>query len=64
LIVRDGKVFPLEIKKTASPGKNDIRAFQALDRLNLSIGPGGVVCLAEQLLPLTENGYVIPVTLI
>lgn len=61
LIVQDGLIYPLEIKKTASPEKKDVRHFQALEKLNLSIGPGGIICLAEQSLPLTSSVQSIPV---
>lgn len=64
LIVRDGKVYPLEFKKTASPGADAVRHFQALDKLNMPVGPGGVVCLANQSLPLTSNTMSIPVSAI
>jgi len=64
LIVRDGTVYPLEFKKTASPGADAVRHFQALDKLNMPVGPGGVVCLAGQSLPLTSNTMSIPVSAI
>jgi predicted AAA+ superfamily ATPase len=41
LIVVDGTIHPVEIKKTASPSKHDIRHFATLDKLlDLGIGPG------------------------
>lgn len=61
LIVQDGTIYPLEIKKTASPGKEDVRHFQLLEKLNMPLGQGGVVCLAEQSLPLTVSAQSIPV---
>jgi hypothetical protein len=64
LLVQDGVVFPLEIKKTASPNRDDVRHFGALERLGLSIGPGGVICLAEQALPLTATTQSIPAWII
>jgi predicted AAA+ superfamily ATPase len=33
LIVRDKAIFPLEIKKTAAPGRDAVRHFQVLDNL-------------------------------
>ena len=60
LIVQDGMVYPLEFKRTASPDKKDVRHFQALDKLKMPIGPGGVICLAEQSLPLTSTVQTIP----
>jgi predicted AAA+ superfamily ATPase len=64
LIVRDGTIYPLEFKKTASPGTNDVRHFHTLERLKMPIGPGGVICLAEQSLPLSSSILSIPVAAI
>jgi len=62
LIVQDGTIYPLEIKKTASPRPETVRHFSVLDRLDLPKGPGGVICLAESYLPLTETAQCIPVS--
>ena len=61
LILRDGIAYPLEFKKTASPTKRDIRHFGTLDRLKMPIGSGGIVCLAEQSLPITPTIQSIPI---
>ncbi len=62
LILQDGTIYPLEFKKTASPNKNHIRHFQALAKLDRPLGYGGVVCLAEQSLPLAAAALSIPVS--
>ena len=62
LMLQDGTIYPLEFKKTASPNKNHVRHFQALKKLNRPVGCGGVVCLAEQSLPLAEAALSIPVS--
>jgi predicted AAA+ superfamily ATPase len=64
LLVQDGLMYPLEIKKTASPARDDVRHFGALERLGLPLGPGGVICLVEQALPLTTMAQSIPVWMI
>lgn len=61
LIIQDNIVYPLEIKKSASPAKRDIRHFQFLNRLPLTCGRGGLISLAQHLLPLDENVTAIPV---
>jgi predicted AAA+ superfamily ATPase len=61
LIVQDNTVYPLEIKKSASPDSKDVRHFQVLEKLKMPIGPGGVICLADQSLPLTPSVQSIPV---
>jgi len=64
LIVQDDTVYPLEFKKTASPSRNDVRHFRVLEKLKMAVGPGGVICLAEQALPLTSAASSIPVAAI
>lgn len=64
LIFRDNIIYPLECKKTASPGKNDVRHFSSLKKLALTTGPGGVISCAPDLLPITDRTSSIPVTAI
>jgi predicted AAA+ superfamily ATPase len=64
LILQDGTLYPLEIKKTASPDKKAVRHFQALAKFGLPLGPGGVICLCGQSLPLTDQAVSIPVAAI
>lgn len=61
LIIQDGTVHPLEIKKTASPRKEAVRHFQVLEKLGLPVGLGGVLCLAREDLPLTDKAWLVPV---
>ncbi len=64
LIVRDGTVYPLEIKKTATPSPRDVRHFEVIDRLGIPSGSGGLICLTGQWLPLTATVAAIPVALL
>lgn len=61
LIIQDGVVYPVEFKKTMLPRKKDFRNFSTLNSLNLPIGTGGVLCLADELVPITEKYWCIPV---
>ena len=61
LIVRDRVIYPLEIKKTAAPARDDARHFQSLARLQLPVGHGGVICLAQEFMPLGAAVHAIPV---
>ncbi len=60
LIYTDGVLYPLECKKTASPTRDAVRHFAALEKLGLPVGPGGVICLARDLLPMTGSLNSIP----
>lgn len=62
LIESDGVLYPLEIKKHADPGKKDIEAFAALDKIpNMERGAGGVICLYDKLVTLKGKDKVIPI---
>ena len=64
MIIRDGLIYPLEFKKTASPSKKETRNFHLLEKLQMPLGPGGVISMAEQFLPLTSTVHAIPVNAI
>jgi hypothetical protein len=59
-IVRDGRVYPVEIKKTAQPGRNAVRHFSVLGNLGLEPGAGAVICLVPERLPITALVEAIP----
>ena len=63
LIIEDaGVLHPIEIKKHADPSKQDIKAFKLLDKIpNISRGEGGVVCLYDNLISLTDMDRIIPI---
>lgn len=62
LIIEDaGTLYPIEIKKHADPSKKDIEAFKLLDKIpNIKRG-GGIVCLYDNLLSLSDKDKIIPV---
>ncbi len=64
VIFQNGKAYPLEIKKTASPGKNLISSFALFDRLKVETGGGGVICLSLDFLPLSEKYHAIPIGMV
>ena len=76
LLYQNGVLSPIEIKKAASPGKTAIRnfdvlqpaaraeAFGGLESLKVEIGTGSVVCMANDLLPVDEKNWYVPVWLI
>jgi uncharacterized protein len=61
LIEENGKLYPVEIKKTASPNASDCKAFGELAKLKLPVGHGCVVCFVKALVPITEGVDAVPV---
>jgi predicted AAA+ superfamily ATPase len=64
LIHQDRIIYPIEIKKSANPGRDSVRPFKALESLKLPVGPGCVVSLVSQRLPITESVQAVPVGMI
>lgn len=76
LIYQNGTLSPIEIKKSASPNKAAIKNFHVLapiqepkqfgglDDLKVTLGTGNVICMAQDLLPLDEQNWRVPVWLI
>ena len=61
LIFQDNKLFPIEIKQTSNPNTEDIKNFNILNNIKgVNIGEGGVLCLANDVLPLKDNVRTIP----
>ena len=59
ILEANGKLHPIEIKKSAMPGKDAITAFRFLVNSGRSIGSGGVVCCAKEYLPLDANNSIV-----
>ena len=64
LIIENGTAYPIEIKKTSAPDKRMIKSFSLLEKLKLPIGEGGVLCLSDHYLPLSERFYAIPLSVL
>lgn len=64
IIEGDGKLCPLEIKKTALPDMRIIKTFGVLEKAPLKIGTSAVLCMAEQLGAFDKNNLIVPIWLI
>lgn len=61
LIINDNKVYPVEIKKSANPGKEAIKNFSVIQNFGMEIGNGTVLCMTENIISIDENNYYIPI---
>ena len=62
IFYKNNKLYPFEIKKTASPNKTMIKNFKILEKTKKEIGIGGVICFYDNLMKLDENNYIIPIS--
>ena len=60
----DGKLSPLEIKKTATPDKRLTRVFKVIDKSPLQIGTGAVLCMADVFSVFDSNNLIVPIWMI
>lgn len=61
MILDNGKAYPVEIKKSANPGKSAIKHFGVLEAMGLDAGEGAVVCMTPMILPIDEKNKCIPI---
>jgi len=59
---KNNTLYPLEIKKTANPRKEMMKSFKHLEKTEMKIGQGGIVCLYDKLMKIDDNNYIIPLS--
>lgn len=64
ILERDGKLFPIEIKKMASPPKKLTKVFDLIDKSPLQRGTGAILCMADQLGAFDQNNLIVPISLV
>lgn len=64
ILEENGKLQPIEIKKSASPKKNAGRHFSVLERVDKSTRTGNVICMCNDLVPISKDNWAVPVWLI
>ena len=62
LIEQNNQLYPIEIKKSSSPGRSSIKNFSVLNKLDKKIADGAVLCLKESELPISDHINLIPIS--
>ena len=60
----DGKLHPMEIKKTATPASQLTRVFNVIEKSPLVRGTGAVLCTSDKLTAFNSENLVVPIWLI
>lgn len=63
-VEENGRIHPLEIKKSANPEKKEIRKFSVVEKTTLLRGYGGIVCMFPRPFPIDADNSLIPSNLI
>ncbi|HCR39819.1 MAG TPA: ATPase [Lachnospiraceae bacterium] len=64
VIEADGKLHPLEIKKSTRSGTELASTFKVLDAASVPRGAGAILCLREGLSAVDRQNYIIPIWMI
>jgi predicted AAA+ superfamily ATPase len=64
IIEENGRLQPIEIKKSANPKKNAGRHFSVLEKVGIETAYGSTICMSDDLVPITKGNWAVPVWLI
>ncbi len=62
ILERDGRLYPIEVKLTSNPVRNDVSGIKAFRNsfANANIAPGLIICPCNEFRQITENEYAMP----
>ena len=63
-VEENGRIHPLEIKKSANLEKKEIRKFSVIEKTSLVRGSGGIICMFPKPFPIDAGNSLIPGNLI
>lgn len=61
LINYNNVIYPIEIKKSANPGKDAIKIFDVTDSFEQKRGNGIVLCMTKDIIAYDDNNYMVPI---
>ena len=64
VIESDGRLHPLEIKRSVNPGSELVGAFSILDKGSVPRGKGAVLCMRPELSAINAQNYIVPIWMI
>ena len=64
MVEENGRIHPLEIKKSANPDRREIKKYELIDKTTLERGCGGIICMCEEVIPIDSQNSFIPCNLI
>jgi len=61
LLEDSGKLYPMEVKKTATPQRQLTRVFGVIDKSSLERGTGAVLCTTDRLSAFDSKNLIVPI---
>ena len=63
-VEENGRIHPLEIKKSSNPEKKEIKTFDIIEKPYLEKGYGGIICMSDRPFPIDDRNSLIPSNII
>ena len=63
-IEENNVIHPLEIKKSASPDRREVKKYSVIDKASLNRRNSGIICMCEEPIPIDKDNCFIPSNLI
>ena len=60
----DGKLHPIEIKRSVNPGSELLSTFSVLDKASLPRGIGAILCMRPELSAINAKNYIVPIWMV
>jgi len=64
IIEENGKLQPIEIKKSSNPKSNATRNFKVLNKSDKEVDVGNIICMCNDLMPISDNEWLVPAWLV
>lgn len=61
ILEADGELHPVEIKKSSNPTLSMVKNFDILQKSNVKVGQGAVICMKERLSALNKDVLIVPI---
>lgn len=61
LVKYEDTIYPVEIKKSANPGKNALKNFDVVNKFEMEKGNGIVLCMMKDIIAIDDNNYYVPI---
>ena len=61
LIIHEDNIYPVEIKKTANPGRDAIKNFNIIGKFEMKSPNGIILCLTKEIHLIEDNNYMVPI---
>lgn len=61
LINYNNVIYPIEIKKSANPGKDAIKNFDVANNFEMQKGNDIVLCMTKDIIAYDDNNYIVPI---